>query len=179
MKNEKKTLTQWFLLHYGTAMNIAFSFSPSYDMANDILQSAFIEFIEEAEEEHTQVEKLKLLRKVLRRVAQRFWDEKYRNSPEKIEKIARHLSSLAQEEFETKNFEEELFALRKCLEKLSEKSRKLIEEHYFMGNTVKTISEQFGVSSRAVYKAICTIRNKLRDCINAVLKMEGIDVRRF
>lgn len=161
-------LTKWFLQHYGIAVRIAFSFAPDRDAVNDIVQSAFVEFVQQADAGTDDADRAAALKKVTRRVSQKIWNDRYRDKPEKLRQIAERLADLAEQHFAEREFEDELLALQSCLAKLPEKSRKLIEEHYFMGNSVGTISRRFNVTPAAVYKAIGLIRNKLKDCIRYI-----------
>lgn len=161
----KDRLTAWFLANYGLTMKIALEYSPSADLVSDIVQSVYIEFLADAADENDPQALLRLLRRATRRIAKRHWDERHRNKSEIIREIGRHFIRINEARFEEKHFEEELVALKKCLEKLSEKNRQLIEMHYLSGNTSASMGAHFGVTARAINKAIYKIREKLRICI--------------
>jgi len=61
-----------------------------------------------------------------------------------------------------------LVALRGCLEKLPQPSRKLLEERYAPGGSVKDLAEAGGRSVAAVSQLLYRIREKLLDCMKAV-----------
>lgn len=139
-------------------------------MVNDIIQSAYIEFLKEATLVEDQNEFHVLLRRVTRRVAKRLWDERYRQAPEMLEKVARRMAQLASSHFDELYFEDEILALNICLSKLPEKSRKLVQQHYLDGKSIALLSREYKVVPRVLYKSIFRIREKLRSCINIVLK---------
>lgn len=170
--DEKSQITQWFLQNYCLVMSLAFSYAPSPDLAPDIAQGSYLELIQE-DIGSLETERLTpLLRLIVRRVAQRHWDELQRKTPEKLEKIARHLQRMTSEKEETYHYDEELVALRKCLAKLQDKKRFLIEQHYFMKRTSRSIAEQFGISRDAVANAIFRIRKSLKTCIRLSLEAD-------
>ncbi len=65
-------------------------------------------------------------------------------------------------------------ALRRCLTRLPEKSRRLIDLRYAPGATVKSIAAQVGQSADAVYKACGRIHRALLDCVERTLAAEGV-----
>lgn len=168
--NRKDDLTKWFLAHYGVALKIAFSFAPASDLVSDIVQSTYIEFVDEAASLADDEQLLALLRRITRRVAQRLWNERNHNAPEILDKIARRMAQLAEAHFEELYFEDELLALNVCLDKLPERSRKLVQQHYLEGKSVASLASDFKAAPRRLYKALFRIREKLRSCINLVLK---------
>lgn len=168
---DNERLTSWFLLHHSATMSIAFSFAPTPDVIDDIIQTAYLEFVKEAGAEDDDTTLMTLLRRATRRVAQRYWDERHRNKPEKLEDIGRHLCRLAESHFEDRRYEEEILALRTCLAKLTPKSRKIIEERYLMNNSIDSISRRFNVTKSAVYKTLNNIKNVLRQCILQTIRL--------
>ncbi|MGE3808819.1 MAG: sigma-70 family RNA polymerase sigma factor [Gemmataceae bacterium] len=58
-----------------------------------------------------------------------------------------------------------LTALRRCLEKLPENSRRLLQERYAAGGSVKGMAEESGRSSAALSQLLYRIREKLLQCI--------------
>ena len=75
------------------------------------------------------------------------------------------------------DFEERLVrrrALGKCLHKLSEKDRRLIELRYESGQSISQAAECMGRSARSIYKSLARIRKLLFNCMQATLRKEGI-----
>jgi RNA polymerase sigma-70 factor (ECF subfamily) len=66
-----------------------------------------------------------------------------------------------------------LVALRGCLEKLPEPSRKLLEKRYAPGGSVKDLAEVDGRSVAALSQVLYRIRDKLLSCIESTLAAGG------
>jgi RNA polymerase sigma-70 factor (ECF subfamily) len=66
-----------------------------------------------------------------------------------------------------------LVALRGCLDKLPPPSRKLLEERYAPGGSVKDLAEAGGRSVAAVSQLLYRIREKLLDCMETVRTAGG------
>jgi RNA polymerase sigma-70 factor (ECF subfamily) len=66
-------------------------------------------------------------------------------------------------------------ALEKCITKLPEKHRTLIQQAYSKGTKIDKMAERAGRTPMSLYKALHRIRIALADCIRADLKkQEGI-----
>lgn len=63
-------------------------------------------------------------------------------------------------------------ALAECLQKLSDKDRRLVDARYQPGATATTVAEQLGRSTEAVYKSMQRLRQTLYDCIQRQLLAE-------
>lgn len=64
-------------------------------------------------------------------------------------------------------------ALEKCLEKLSPKSRELVEQRYLSNGSLQQHAEKTGRTAEAVYKTLQRIRESLHGCIVKRLAKEG------
>lgn len=174
MSGPKEELSRWFLSHHGLVLTIAFSCAPHPDLANDISQETFLEFLGEATLEMDELQRTNLLRRITKRIARRHWYERHRGGPEVIERIGQALARMTARVDENRtSYEHELYALRTCLSKLPDKSRRLVEQYYFMENTAAAIAEKLQVTPQAVFQAVYRIREKLRACIHQTLKKEG------
>lgn len=156
---------QWFIENYGLAMKIALANVPSPDLARDVVQAAYIEFIENVKDIQTHSDRTVLLRRVVCRCAQRTRNEQERKKPEVLSKIGRYLCLIAQESFEEKNYDLDLENLHLCLDRMPPRNRLIIEQFYFLGRSATWIAQQFGITPRAVFKRIALIRNRLRECL--------------
>lgn len=67
-------------------------------------------------------------------------------------------------------------ALEKCLLKLSEKQRELIERRYDSQGTLQEFARETGQNANAVYKSLQRIRESLHQCIHHRLEKEGFGV---
>ena len=63
-------------------------------------------------------------------------------------------------------------ALTKCLQKLSDRERELIDAYYGEQETASTVAARWKCSSHAIYKTIKKIRKVLFDCVNRRLSSE-------
>ena len=61
--------------------------------------------------------------------------------------------------------EEELDALRRCVEKISPSDRHLIQKQYRRRVTSQALAAELGRPANSVYKAIWRIRRKWRECV--------------
>jgi RNA polymerase sigma-70 factor, ECF subfamily len=71
--------------------------------------------------------------------------------------------------------EEELDALRRCVEKLSPGDRHLIREQYRRRITSLALAAELGRPANTVYKAVQRIRRVLRECVERALSREAHD----
>ena len=64
-------------------------------------------------------------------------------------------------------------ALDKCLGKLNEKQRDLIEQRYLAKGTLQDLAEESGRTANALYKTLQRIRESLYHCIYNRIEKEG------
>ncbi|MCG8450564.1 MAG: sigma-70 family RNA polymerase sigma factor, partial [Pirellulales bacterium] len=64
-------------------------------------------------------------------------------------------------------------ALKKCLMKLTETDRRLVERCYSADRDFKSIAMEENRTVGAIYQAICRIRKKLYACVQRSLSQEG------
>ncbi len=70
------------------------------------------------------------------------------------------------------DFDARLEHLDRCLEKLPEKQRVLVDGYYFKQSSVETVAQQARRTVDAVYKALQRIRLQLRECMERSLQEE-------
>ncbi len=70
------------------------------------------------------------------------------------------------------DFDARLEHLDRCLEKLPEKQRFLVDGYYFKQSSVETVAQQARRTVDAVYKALQRIRLQLRECMERSLQEE-------
>jgi RNA polymerase sigma-70 factor (ECF subfamily) len=56
-------------------------------------------------------------------------------------------------------------SLQLCIDRLPEKSKKIIEVVYQSEKTIKQIAEEIGKSPTSLYKTVDRIRKKLKSCL--------------
>jgi RNA polymerase sigma-70 factor (ECF subfamily) len=61
-------------------------------------------------------------------------------------------------------------ALTSCLQKLSERDRRLIEQHYQQSQSPQSLAVQLRTTVNAIYIRLCRIRLALLDCVKKTLQ---------
>ncbi len=140
-------------------------FAPYPGLADDIVQQVFLEFIAKQDQWKLGDDPRPLLAVMTRNVAKRLWQEKTRKMPEILRKIAERVQSLAEQRTDSSSYDDELFALQFCLDRLSERERALLEKRYYQKHPSQKIADEMGLRVNTLNRAICRIREKLRLCI--------------
>lgn len=165
--------------HYGLMISVAARYVPQYDQVQDVLQQVFIDFVrfvgkyENCDPRRDAPRVLTLLAKTR---AVEAWRNLRRFQQAGSEEIAEQLlgnlpSRNSAEDSGPKFFEEaesgrlEMLALTDCLKKLPEKSRLLIERHYFQKEPLKAIAEKSGSPPASLRKTMTRIRRILAECM--------------
>jgi RNA polymerase sigma-70 factor (ECF subfamily) len=65
-------------------------------------------------------------------------------------------------------------ALRRCLDRLADKDRELLEQCYAGRESIKTIAEERGQRPNVLYMTLKRLRRALFECINRTLAAEGL-----
>jgi RNA polymerase sigma factor (sigma-70 family) len=154
---------------------LALRLAPWPGLAEDIRQQVFLEFIEKAERWDLTRDVRPLLAGMTRNVALRAWREHTRTLPDQLRDLAEHIRDLAGSAQPTSAHEsEDLAALKKCLSKLPDKSRRLVELHYYLDISSVEIASQMTMQADAIRRALFRIREQLRRCIRGLLKGEVV-----
>jgi RNA polymerase sigma-70 factor, ECF subfamily len=146
---------------------LAIKYAPVAGMADDIVQQVFLEFIAKYDAWDTQSDLRPLLHTMTRLVARRCWHERSRSMTPEMHQLADYIRQLAESRDVALYGEPEKAALRECLKKLPEKSRRIVEGHYLLGVSSKDIAESMQLSADAVRQALCRLRAQLRKCMEA------------
>lgn len=67
-------------------------------------------------------------------------------------------------------------ALKNCLQKLTEHQRRLIQERYLPGGSVQRMAEESGRPVGSVSQSLYRIRENLRQCIDAQLRLDSGEI---
>lgn len=166
---------QLVLAHHGFVKARALRLAPLPGLADDITQQVFLEFLAKQQQWDLEADVKPLLATMTRHVAMRCWRERTRQLPEVVRDLAEHVRALAEVEAESAEarWEDELPALRRCVEKLPDQSRALVDLHYHGGLSTVEIAEQLAMKADAVRQAICRVRGQLRECIERALRPGG------
>ena len=70
--------------------------------------------------------------------------------------------------------DERFEALKKCLSKLDDTSRKLVQAQHQKGQTIKDIAASLNMSQHIAYKRIGRLHDQLLRCVHRTLKQEGV-----
>lgn len=167
----RKKAIRLFMDHYDFVRFTAFLNAPRKSLQSDIINDAFLEFVDNAERYDLQKEIRPLLRSITKNMALRYWRNIQQESPEMIRKIFEHLEKI-KDRFSTpeRDLEDEFTILDFCISKLSPENQNLLERHYFDKKTLEELSKAFAQSGNALRKRMGRIRLLLRRCIERALK---------
>ena len=149
---------------------LALRLAPAAGLAEDIAQQVFLEFIAKAAQWDLTQDIKPLLAGMTRNVARRAWREKSHNMPDVVRELADHIRDLAENGEVSWFDEEEKNALRRCLDKLPDKSRRLIDFHYDLQITSVEIARKMEMNADAVRRALFRLREQLRKCVGRLLR---------
>ena len=158
---------------------LARKYAPAPGLADDIVQQVFAEFLAKRTEWDFDSDLRPLFHTMTRHVAQRCWREHVRQMPSERRQLADHIQRLAESRETPVYGEDEKAALRQCLEKLPEKSRRLVEGHYQLGVSSADIASGMNLSADAVRQALCRLRGSLRKCMEATLSPNAAKEGRY
>lgn len=173
MNRVETRAAQLFLAHHDFVKGVALKYAPWPGLMEDISQQVFLEFM--AKEERWDLDKdlRPLLATMTRHVAMRSWRERTRQEPETVRKLADHIRALAEDRAEPPRYEDEIGALRACLQKLPERSRELVRRFYEDDESTRDIGDSLGMNGDTVCRALSRVRDKLRECIRQTMKQGG------
>jgi RNA polymerase sigma-70 factor (ECF subfamily) len=155
--------------HAGFVHGLALRFAPAPGLGEDIAQQVFLEFLAKAGQWDLTRDVRPLLAGMTRNVARRCWRDHTRSLPEPTRQLAEHIRALAEDREVRGHDEEETTALRHCLDRLPDKSRQLVELHYFVDLTSVDIASRMAMKADAVRRALFRLRGQLRKCVLSVL----------
>ena len=88
--------------------------------------------------------------------------------PQTIEAISDYLTENKDDN------DKELHILKKCISKLTDKDRELIQQKYTQSITTKQLAIQFGRSVSGLYSTLARIHRMLVDCVQRHLAQKDI-----
>jgi RNA polymerase sigma-70 factor (ECF subfamily) len=169
MADAEPTVESLAATHAGFVRALALRFAPAPGLAEDIAQQVFLEFLAKAAQWDLTRDVQPLLAGMTRNVARRCWRDYTHKLPEQTRELAEHIRALAEDQDVCWHDEEEASALRQCLDRLPDKSRQLVELHYFLDLTSVDIAARMAMNADAVRRALFRLRAQLRKCIQNVL----------
>jgi RNA polymerase sigma-70 factor (ECF subfamily) len=164
-----------FLAHHGYVKRLAVRQAPLHGISDDIVQQVFIEFTEKAEQWEISDDVRPLLAGITKKIVLSYWrDHSRHHCPDVLLKIAEHLRKLGTDDPTPEQHEEEIHALRLCLEEIPPKHRRLIDLYYFERMTTQEIASIIKKKTATVHRMLCRIRAKLRTGIRHRLNHGGV-----
>jgi len=155
--------------HDGFVLGLAMRLAPTPGLAEDIAQQVFLEFLSKGTQWDLSQDIKPLLAGMTRNVARRCWRERMHTLPEVQRELAEHICQLAESREVAWFGEEEKTILRRCLDRLPAKSRRLIELHYYLDTSSVEIAQQMNMQPDAVRRALFRLREQLRKCVRQLL----------
>jgi RNA polymerase sigma-70 factor (ECF subfamily) len=160
--------------HDAFVRGLALRLAPAPGLAEDVAQQVFLEFLAKEAEWDLSRDIKPLLAAMTRNVARRCWRERMHTLPEVQRELAEHICQLAESREVAWAGEEEKTILRRCLDRLPAKSRRLIELHYYLETSSVEIAQQTDMRPDAVRRALFRLREQLRRCINKFLPAKSL-----
>jgi len=160
--------------HDGFVHALALRLAPAPGLAEDIAQQVFLEFLAKEAKWDLAKDLKPLLAVMTRNVARRCWRERLHTLPEVQRELAEHICQLAESREVTWFGEEEKTTLRRCLDRLPAKSRRLIELHYYLDTSSVEIAQQMDMQPDAVRRALFRLREQLRKCVRQFLPEKSL-----
>lgn len=148
---------------------LALRLAPLPTLADDIAQQVFLEFIAKSDQWDLDEDLRPLLSTMTRHVALRCWRERTRAMSAEMRGLAEHIRQLAEGAIVEWYRPEEQAALQQCLERLPDKSRRLVELHYHLEVSSVEIASRMQMTADAVRRALFRLRQQLRECIEAAV----------
>lgn len=172
----RETAKVLFLAYQGLVARVAVRHAPSPSLVEDVVQQVFLEFVSKADSLDLETDVRSLLAAMSRNIARRYWREELRKHSDKQRELAEHVRQMISRDDPEKDdgeIETNLREMKNCLEKMPEKTKELVELHYFQQIPIKELGELLGLNSETVYRAIYRVRHKLKRCIEFALKKRG------
>src|SRR3989454_457963 len=164
------TLDKIIETYGGFVRALALRLAPAPGLAEDIAQQVFLEFVAKASQWDLTRDIKPLLAGMTRNVARRAWREKSHHMPKVVRELADHIRDLAENREVSWFDEEEKNALRRCLDKLPDESRRLIDFHYDLEITSVEIAHKMEMNADAVRRTLFRLREQLRKCVGRLLR---------
>ncbi len=170
MSSDFDRLIKQFESRSDLLLRIARRYAPRPDLAVDVLQEVFMEFVRYSPRRQWDLEAdiSPLLCRMTRDCAIRIWKKECKHSSEALINLAEKLAEIREAGIVRKGPHSEIArieALRGCIQKLPERSRFVVEEHYFNGISLERIAVESNGNAASLRKALFRIRTRLRRCV--------------
>lgn len=172
--NSNSSVTELLAAQEAFVRSLALRLAPVPGLAEDIAQQVFLEFLAKEAEWDLAKDIKPLLVVMTRNIARRCWRERMHSLPEVQRELAEHICQLAESREVAWFGEEEKTILRRCLDRLPIKSRRLIELHYYLDTSSVEIAQQLNMQPDAVRRALFRLREQLRKCVRQFLPEKSV-----
>lgn len=173
MNADEIKLTQIFLELHGYIRSCALQTSPMPSLVDDIVQQVYLEFVSHVDRWDKSKEAKPLLAQITRNISQQHWRQYVRSLPQRVQLVAEHLQKLSEQEAPSDRYQDELDALKVCIEKLPEKGKQMVRQYYFDQMPTNVIAQNFEMKPATVNRTLSRLRESLGQCIETLLKKEG------
>lgn len=169
-----------FQARHGLIVRVAFRYAPCPDLAYDIVQQVFIDFVHFVNVRNwdPSQDSTGILYRLTRDRALAVWRNYQKHSTKGVLKIAdRLIAASRNDQGETPErldeMNDEFQALHGCIEQLPAQSRNLLERHYYHKVPIKTLAEELSARPGTIRQIFTRIRRKLKLCIEKRVKKEN------
>ncbi len=155
--------------HEPYVRGLAARLAPTIAEGDDIAQESFLVLICKRKDFDLTIDVKPLLAAIVRNLSRQAWDRAIRDNKLRRDELAAYLEEMAADDaplYENSCKD----ALRKCLEKTTEKERALLNLRYTVGCDSQDIADRLSTSAEAVRMALVRLRQRLKGCIENTLK---------
>lgn len=151
--------------YYAYILKVASRLAPDATLVEDIAHQAVVEFLVHHQRWRAGCDPKPILVKITKVIAAKHWKNWLSVRPESVGRVVGRLRERAEELLEAEWRDEAQADLRKCLDALPPRERKLIEQHYYQNIPLPEIARNTDRKVNAVYQALFRIREMLKRCI--------------
>lgn len=167
-----------FLEHYHFVQFVAFEEAPHIGFQGDIVNDAFVDFMNKAEQWDLDSDVRPLLKRITQIIAMRYWKSHLQTMPESLRLIAERVHQRLPSRTSllgTDRLDEELTALSHCIEKLPLRSRELLEIFYYKQVSLADYARTSNQNAGTIRKNLTRIRLSLKKCISSLIQKKDTD----
>lgn len=171
--DDLETLIRTFQSHYDLLVTVAVRYAPAPDLVYDIVQQAFVDFVEGMRKNPKDLSEIKIvpfLYEITKNRAIKHWAEQRKKRPEVLQRVGQRLAAQIREDEEQQN--DEIRFLRDCIKRIPLQGQRLIEQHYLDGLSMEEIARRERRKAATIRQMFCRIRLQLRKCIQKKLDSE-------
>lgn len=175
-EDDLKKANESFLASYDLVVQIARSVAPNAELAADVVQQAYVEFIRGVGQGKWDLNRdtAPLLNRITRLIGLRTWQERRKSGPDNIKKLEEFLQRKFEQQRDGSDEwvlrEERISQVNRCLQKLPDKSRELIDMRYTLEMPIAEIAATIRVSPKNTQQIIRRIRERIRRCVEKILQ---------